>query len=227
MIRLSTLPLGLALVYSGRIIFHAYRRQLFPPQDPDSLVVLGTAQYDGRASRQFAARLDHAVALWQAGIVHHLYTVGGNLPGDRFTEAGVGRDYLIEHGVPAEKITAVAQGNDTRGSYQGLLAQHPVLGTVLVVTDPHHSLRAESIARQLEIAAFASPTTTSPVQFPAKAWWITLSHEMGGLVVVDVSRVIGSSAADKVEDALRRLQAGIRPSRRARHRQLAAEKEES
>lgn len=56
----------------------------------EAIIVLGAAQYDGRPSRILSARLEEAVD------AHALYpqipivTVGGKLPGDRFTEAEVG-----------------------------------------------------------------------------------------------------------------------------------------
>ena len=34
----------------------------------DAIVVMGAAQYDGRPSPQLAARLDHAVELWDQGL---------------------------------------------------------------------------------------------------------------------------------------------------------------
>ncbi|GAB3690307.1 YdcF family protein [Corynebacterium nasicanis] len=184
--------------------------------------MLGTAQYDGTPSRQFAARLDHALTLWNAGAARHVYTLGGKLPGDRFTEAQVGRSYLVDRGVPAGAVTEVAQGNDTVGSYRGLVDKHEP-GRVIVVTDPHHALRAEILARQAGMEAVASPTQTSPTRWPAAAWWRTLVHEVGGMLVVDVSRVLGRYWADRLETLLRGVEAGLRPSRRARHDALAGE----
>ncbi|MDO5513259.1 YdcF family protein [Corynebacterium sp.] len=198
-----------------RILLHAYRRRR-PPAPADSLVVLGTAQYDGTASRQFAARLDHALHLWETGVADHVYTLGGKLPGDRFTEAQVGRSYLVERGVPATDVTEVPVGNDTVGSYEGLVDKHEP-GRVIVVTDPNHALRAEILARQAGLEAVSSPTRTSPTRFPAAAWWRTLAHEVGGMAVVDVSRVLGRRRAARVETLLRQVEAHVRPSRRARH----------
>ncbi len=192
----------------------------------DALVVLGTAQYDGRPSRQLTARLEHALLLWRRGVAGRVFTLGGNLPGDRFTEAGVAAAWLAEQGVPASVILQVPQGSDTRGSYHALLDAHEP-GRVLIVTDPNHSLRAELLARGAGIDAVASPTRTTPARFPSRAWWLTLSHEVGGLVVVDASRALGRSAADKVEESLRRLQGWLRPSRRARHEHLRQEQETS
>ena len=205
----------------ARILLHALRHRPLPAPRR-SLVVLGTAQYDGRPSKQFAARLDHALLLWRGGRAEHIYTLGGRMPGDRFTEAHAGRDYLVERGVPEEAVTEIPEGNDTRGSYVALTRHHDP-GTTLIVTDPNHALRAELLARQAGIDALASPTRTSPTRFPGKSWWLTLSHETGGLMVVDVSHAFGRQNADKLEELLRGLQAGLRPSRRARHEKLAAD----
>ena len=53
----------------------------------DAIVVLGAAQYDGRPSPVFAARLDHAVELYHAGVAPRLIVTGGKAEGDRTTEA--------------------------------------------------------------------------------------------------------------------------------------------
>ena len=204
-----------------RILLHAYRRRS-RPAPADALVVLGTAQYDGTPSRQFAARLDHALGLWEAGVATRVYTLGGNLPGDRFTEAQAGKRYLVERGVPGEAVTEVAEGNDTVGSYEALVDRHEP-GRVIVVTDPNHALRAEILARRAGLDAVASPTRTSPTRFPSKAWWRTLAHEVGGMAVVDMSRLGGQRSADRLEELLRSVEAGLRPSRRRRHQALTGE----
>ena len=56
------------------------------------------AQFDGRPSEVFAARLRHAQALYLDGVAPVIVTVGGKQPGDRFTEGGAGRRYLVEQG---------------------------------------------------------------------------------------------------------------------------------
>lgn len=190
--------------------------------DPAWLLVLGTAQYDGRPSRQFAARLDHAVRRSRELPGIPVVTVGGNLPGDRFTEAAAGKDYLLAKGVAGERLIAVPEGSDTRGSYEAALKQLPWLAGKrgAVITDPLHSRRAVLLAQSAGIPAVGDPTRSSPTKFPSPAWWRALSHEVGGLTVVYVSRCFGRGVADKLEAILRRLQAWIRPSRRARHEQL-------
>lgn len=183
-----------------------------------SILVLGTAQYDGRPSRQFAARLRHTVALWRQHETQRVYAVGGKLPGDRFTEAEVAREYLLKEGVDPDLIFLQPTGNDTRTSFDPL--DPAEVGRVLVVTDPNHSYRAVRIARRMGFDAYPSPTPHTPATFPSKSFFTTLLHEWGGVMVLDVASVFGQRAADQLEDRLRTFQAWLRPSRRARHEEL-------
>lgn len=201
-----------------RIIAHQRRRRLNRPEQVDSIAVLGTAQYDGRPSRQLLGRLRHARDLAEQFPGARVFTVGGNLPGDRFTEAGVSRGWLIDHGVDPQRITAVEKGSDTRGSMVDVAAFAP--GRTLVVTDPNHCLRAERISRGAGIDAVGSPTPYCPARCPRKVYWLTLAHEVGGLVVQDVAALAGDGAADRLEALLRQIEGWLRPSRRPRHDHL-------
>jgi uncharacterized SAM-binding protein YcdF (DUF218 family) len=92
-------------------------------------------------------------------------TVGGSLPGDRFTEAAAGRTYLTQHGVPADRVTAVGVGGDTLTSLRAAAGVYRTNGwhSAVLVTDPWHSLRAGRIARDEGIDAETSPTRSGPV----------------------------------------------------------------
>jgi uncharacterized SAM-binding protein YcdF (DUF218 family) len=135
------------------------------PESADVIVVLGAAQYDGRPSPQLAARLDHALDLWNAGIADQVMVTGGNRPGDRYTEAEASRAYLVERGVPNDIILSEGEGTTTYESLEaaaGLLALAG-LDRVVLVTDPYHSLRTRLIADELGLDASVSPTPTSVV----------------------------------------------------------------
>lgn len=130
----------------------------------DAIVVMGAAQYDGRPSPQLAARLDHALTLWQQQVAPIVVVTGGNLPGDRFTEAAASAAYLVERGVPPTAIRAEDQG---RSTYESLVAVRDLLvaeglGSVVIVSDPFHLLRSRLIADELGLDAgvAATPTTT-------------------------------------------------------------------
>ncbi|WP_338021052.1 YdcF family protein [Corynebacterium macginleyi] len=142
------------------------------------IVVLGAAQYDGRPSRILAGRLRHAGELaTSCGLP--VITVGGRLPGDRFTEAGVARDYLREH-FPELKVSAVEKGLDTRESLAAVMDAN-ALGDAIIVTDPLHRLRTWIIARQEGLKASVSGTLYYPARRLSKPWWRYLAHECGGL----------------------------------------------
>lgn len=149
----------------------------------DAIVVLGAAQYNGRPSPVFAARLEHAVALWDAGIASTLIVTGGKIPGDRTTEAAVARAYAVEMGVPAASILGEDEGRNTLSSMRAVAAlmhDHGLRSAVLV-SDPTHMLRVLRIADDLGIEAFGSPTTTSPIQRDLVLQLRATAHELGAL----------------------------------------------
>ncbi len=135
----------------------------------DAIVVLGAAQYDGRPSAIYAARLEHAVDLYRGGVAPLIVFTGGKEPGDRFTEGGSGARWAIQHGVP-QTATVVEESSRTtfenlRGARRALDSRlHPSRRLkVVVVSDPFHMYRAIKQAGDVGFRAYPSPTRTSPV----------------------------------------------------------------
>jgi len=131
-----------------------------------AIIVLGAAQYNGRPSAVFSARLDHAAELYADGAADVVAVTGGSQPGDRTTEAAVAADYLFALGVPHEQILRVTDGTNT---WESLAATARVLRAegltdVVLVSDPFHSLRSESIAAEVGLDAHSSPTRDSPIR---------------------------------------------------------------
>lgn len=154
----------------------------------DAIVVMGAAQYDGRPSPQLQSRLDHAYDLWVLGLSQTIVVTGGNQPGDRFTEADASADYLIGRGVPDD---AILRENVAHTSYDSLagaavLLRERGLNSVLLVSDPFHSLRIRLTAQELGLTAYVSPTRTSPVQGSAET-----RRELKEALGVSVGRIIG------------------------------------
>lgn len=151
----------------------------------DAILVLGAAQYDGKPSPVFEARLQHAVALWKEGIAPWFIVTGGKLPGDRTTEAAAARRYAVAHGVPESAIFGEDEAHNTLDSLAAVAVQmrDRDLRTVVLVSDPTHMLRTLRIAQDLGLEAWGSPTTTSPIAGdPVRAARATL-HELGALAV--------------------------------------------
>ncbi|GAB3205035.1 YdcF family protein [Marinactinospora thermotolerans] len=143
----------------------------------DAIIVLGASQYNGRPSPIFEARLAHASELYAEGVAPTVVTVGGNQPGDNFTEAGSGRDWLIRHGVPGERIVAVDRGSDTLQSIDAVSGVFQQNGwtTAVIVTDPWHSLRSRIMAEDFGIEAATSPARSGPAvqERRTQLWYIT------------------------------------------------------
>lgn len=131
----------------------------------DAIVVLGAAQYDGRPSPVFAARLDHAVTLHGEGWADLVVVTGGIVPGDRMSEATAGRRYLVDRGIPADEVVVQAEGRTTAGSMEAVAAWlvGQGLDRVILVSDPFHLARLRLEARRLGLAAWTSPTPSSPI----------------------------------------------------------------
>ncbi|SNS82329.1 Uncharacterized SAM-binding protein YcdF, DUF218 family [Rhodococcoides kyotonense] len=150
----------------------------------DAIVVLGAAQYSGTPSSVFEARLSQAADLFDEGVAPEVVTVGGKQEGDLFTEAASGRNYLIEQGVPADSIIAVEEGSDTLESIeavsQTLLAQGK--SSVVLVSDPWHSLRTRTMARDAGLDAWTSPTRTGPAVYTRESQAHGIARETGALL---------------------------------------------
>ena len=162
----------------------------------DAIVVMGAAQYDGRPSPQLQARLDHVIELWNEGVAPTIIVTGGNQPGDRFTEAESSTNYLVKNGVPESVII----GEDTgRSSWESLqlvadLARDRGIGTIVLVSDPYHSLRIRLMAEELGFRAYTSSTSTSPVH-----GWNNFTRHLEEAAGVGLGRILGF---DRVESLL-------------------------
>jgi uncharacterized SAM-binding protein YcdF (DUF218 family) len=153
----------LLLVTSTALAIWWNARQDARPRS-DAIVVLGSAQYNGVPSSIFAARLEHAKALYEAGVAPVIVTVGGKATGDQFTEAEAGRDYLANAGLPADALLAVPEGVDTLESMRAVSAAFDQRGwsSAVLVTDPWHVMRAQRMAEDAGIVAESSPTRQGP-----------------------------------------------------------------
>ena len=152
----------------------------------DAIMVLGAAQFNGKPSPVLEARLSHAFDLWQQGLAPIIVVTGGKQPGDRFTEASSGAEYLIARGVPDAAIRREVQGTT---SWESIAASARFLKAegrtrVLLVSDPYHSLRIKGIAAEVGLTPYSSPTRTSPELY-------VTSHEIKETFGVALGRIIG------------------------------------
>ncbi len=169
---LGTILLAVVLIAAGwaavvvAVAVHGARDQA---TRADAIVVLGAAQYNGRPSPVFQARLDHAATLYQRAFAPVVLVTGGVGAHDTLNEANVGRDYLVRLGLPSETIVPLA-GEDTYASlsevkrwFDGRTSRR-----VLLVSDGFHMLRLQIIASRLGLMPFTSPAPGSPIHANAR-----------------------------------------------------------
>jgi uncharacterized SAM-binding protein YcdF (DUF218 family) len=124
----------------------------------DAIGVLGAAEYDGRPSPVFRARLDHARDLYERGIAPLIITLGGT-SGDEYSEGAVGREYLMSLGVPESAIIAETQSRTTEESARriAVIARANGMRRLVVVSDGTHLFRIHAICAADGLDVLTSP----------------------------------------------------------------------
>ena len=185
-VRLGLVLAAVVVAYLGVTGFQVWRAARQDQAGPaEAIVVLGAAQYDGRPSPVYRARLDHAAELYERDFAPVVVLTGGRRPGDRFTEAAAGAGYLAAHGVPEEALVLESGGSD---SWTSLQAAARVLGDrddVLLVSSPYHALRTRHIAAEVGLDGRSSPSD-SHEGLVERAW-----HLASETVRVGAGRIVG------------------------------------
>ncbi|MBA3416632.1 MAG: YdcF family protein [Chloroflexia bacterium] len=176
----------LAATVAGVLLIAAIYRQARTDQagPAAAIVVLGTAQWNGRPGPVLRARLDHALDLYRQGLAPTLIVTGGSMPGDAYTEAEAAAAYLTEQGVPPGAILFENEGRDTWETMRGVarLAADDGLGRLLFVSDGFHLFRVKLMARDLGLAALVSPAPASPIRPGGGGEFAYAVREAGGVV---------------------------------------------
>ena len=135
----------------------------------DVIIIFGAAEYVGRPSPVLRARLEHGLELYHRGLAPWMITTGGHGQDVSFSEGEVGRDFLIAHGVPAGRVIAETQSDDTDESAQRVarIMRTNGMRTCLAVSDGYHMFRVKKMMASQGIAAYGSPR---PALKPLP-WW--------------------------------------------------------
>ncbi|HVL64958.1 MAG TPA: YdcF family protein [Actinomycetota bacterium] len=162
-LRRVALLIGLLIVgYTGSVAYQVWRSShVDQVRYADVIVVLGAAQYNGTPSPVFKARLDQAAYLYREGIAPLVIVTGGKRPGDRFTEAAAGEQYLVSEGIPDAAVEGEDEGRTTWESLSRVRAMtSDDVDKVVFVSDPMHSERIKRMAADLGFGeAYTSPAS--------------------------------------------------------------------
>ena len=189
--RTITLVLLIALIAPGYAVTQVWRAAKNPVvRNADVIVVLGTAQLNGKPGEALEARLIEAKRIFDLGYAPSIITVGAGAPGDRTTEAASGKYWLRTHGIPSKKITAIELGRDTLVStkaYAALMKKRYV-SDVIIVTDPFHCKRAITMANDQGVVSTCSPVQSGPNTIAQSGYKYLLREAGAYLVYITVGR---------------------------------------
>lgn len=148
------------------ILHDAGKQELHPA---DAIVVFGAAQYDGRPSPVFRARLDHADKLFREGLATVVITTGGSAADPKFSEGGVGHDYLMRKGIPESALIAETQASDTAESAERVstIMRENHMTSCLAVSDAYHMFRIRMLLLHQGLQVFLVPR---PDSRPKSVW---------------------------------------------------------
>lgn len=166
LVALLSIFLLLSLAISWSIVEDAGKQELKPA---DAIIVFGAAEYDGRPSPVFRARLDHAYDLYRRGLAPVIITTGGSAADPNFSEGGVGHDYLMRRGLPESALIAETQASDTAESAERIAVIMRVnhMRSTIAVSDAYHMFRIRQLLCHQGLAVSLAPR---PDSRPKTAW---------------------------------------------------------
>ena len=201
--RIITIVVVLALVAPAYGVSQVWRAAKNPVvRQADVIVVLGTAQLNGKPGDALEARLIEAKRIYDLGYASSIITVGAGAPGDRTTEAASGKYWLRMNGIPSRKITAIEEGRDTLVSTKAYTAvmKKRYVSDVIIVTDPYHCKRAMAMANDQGVISTCSPVQSGPNTI-ANSGYRYLLREAGAYLVYITVGKRGLQISDHLPDA--------------------------
>jgi uncharacterized SAM-binding protein YcdF (DUF218 family) len=170
-LRLTLLALAGALIFfmgmTGIRIVHAASET--PREKADAIIVFGAAEYAGRPSPVYKARLDHGLTLFRQGMAPMVITTGGFGQDPEFSEGGVGHDYLLRRGIPEQNLIAETQSSDTAQSAERVATIMRTNGmhSCIAVSDAYHVFRIRALLQRQGVAVQVAPR---PESRPRSVW---------------------------------------------------------
>jgi uncharacterized SAM-binding protein YcdF (DUF218 family) len=155
-----------------------------PTRKADAIVVFGAAEYAGRPSPVYRARLDHGFDLFHQGMAPVVITTGGAAQDPDFSEGGVGRDYLLRRGIPEQDLIAETQSSDTAQSAGRVanIMRANGMHTCIAVSDAYHVFRIRALLQHEGVQAEVAPRPESRPRSLAQRFVAVMRETMSYLV---------------------------------------------
>lgn len=149
----AVLTVGVApAIATIAVVRRAWRAPVLPDEAPLRILVLGHRLEDGAPSVAFEQRLARAAALARRFPEARLVLLGGRGAPGMPTEAEVGRDRLLAHGLDPARITLETESRHTLENLHNHRALHGTDGPEALITSRFHLYRAQLMAGGLGLA---------------------------------------------------------------------------
>lgn len=138
------------IIHTAIVIIDGLNDELKPV---DAAVVLGNkVEVNGQPSERLKARLDRSVELYDGGYFTFVIVSGG-IGKEGFDEAKVMKSYLIEKGIPEDKIIEDNNGYNSYMTAQNTskIMDDLKLDSVMVITQYFHVSRTKLAFRKMDI----------------------------------------------------------------------------
>jgi uncharacterized SAM-binding protein YcdF (DUF218 family) len=181
---LVALIAGAFFVYLGwtclRIVREASLQEV---HRADAIVVFGAAEYSGKPSPVYRARLDHAFEIFNRGVAPVVITTGGAAADPSFSEGGVGHEYLMHRGIPDQNLIAETQGSDTAQSAEriGVIMRTNHMHSCVAVSDEYHMFRIRKLLEHEGMKVFVAPRPDSRPRAEWQRAYAVLREALGYL----------------------------------------------
>jgi len=169
-LRLLALAVAVVLIYVASVCLHIVQEASQQETHPaDAIVVFGAAEYAGRPSPVYRARLDHAFELFRRGIAPVVIATGGAGDDPHYSEGGVGHDYLMHRGIAESNLIAETQGSDTAQSAErvGVIMRANHMHSCIAVSDEYHVFRIRKLLERQGVKVYVAPR---PDSRPRSVW---------------------------------------------------------
>lgn len=103
----------------------------------EAVIVLGCAVWDNGPSPMLADRLRTAAAVYKTGCADYILVTGDSEKPEKYDETGAMRDFLIDEGIPSDKIVCDPLGLSTYESMLRAKREYNIVSSVVVTTDFH------------------------------------------------------------------------------------------
>ena len=182
MIVLANLFAAVFLYYEcmllGTVMADALAARYEPEKDKDYLIVLGCGlRADGTPSNILRGRLDRALAFYEqqkeiTGKELTFVTSGGQGPDEVISESASMKRYLLDHGIPEDRIIEEDRSTDTfenmKFSKELIMDRNPQ-GKIAFSTTNYHVFRSGLFARRVKMRAVGMGSKTKWYFWPNAA----------------------------------------------------------